>query len=201
MEDQIRRQLEQDPVMANIVASTQIPDLELNHDIYQGLVRSIIYQQLSGKAAKTIHQRFLALFDDGYPHIDQVLTHDIEKLRTVGLSRQKASYIQNVAAFFREHHPTQLTWDEWNDERLIKHLIQIKGVGKWTVEMILMFWLGRPDVLPVDDLGIQQAMIKAYNIEETGRQLKVRMKELAEPWRPYRSYGSRLLWQWLDANK
>lgn len=201
MEDQIRLQLEKDPVMANIVASTQIPDLELNHDIYQGLVRSIIYQQLSGKAANTIHQRFLALFNDGYPHTDQVLAYDIEKLRSVGLSRQKASYIQNVADFFEAHHPTQLTWDEWDDERLIKHLTQIKGVGKWTVEMILMFWLGRPDVLPVDDLGIQQAMIKAYKIEEKGRQLKGRMKELAEPWRPYRSYGSRLLWRWLDASK
>ncbi|MCG8332062.1 MAG: DNA-3-methyladenine glycosylase 2 family protein [Chitinophagales bacterium] len=201
MEDQIRLQLEKDPVMANIVASTQIPDLELNHDIYQGLVRSIIYQQLSGKAANTIHQRFLALFNDGYPHTDQVLAYDIEKLRSVGLSRQKASYIQNVANFFEAHHPVQLTWDEWDDERLIKHLTQIKGVGKWTVEMILMFWLGRPDVLPVDDLGIQQAMIKAYKIEEKGRQLKVRMKELAAPWRPYRSYGSRLLWRWLDASK
>lgn len=199
MNDQILEHFSNDPILYNIAKSIELPIIEVNADIYQGLVRSIVFQQLSGKAASTIHNRFLSLFESGYPHPQEVLEYDLETLRSVGLSRQKASYIQNVANFFETHHAANgEAWEEWTDDALIKHFTQIKGVGKWTTQMILMSYLGRPDIFPLDDLGIQQAITKAYQLELSGRALKGKMQEIAEHWRPYRSFASRLLWKWLD---
>jgi len=198
MQANIQKHLEQDPVMKDIIATTTLTELPISNDLYNSLIRSIVFQQLSGKAASTIYNRFLDLFEGRYPHPEQVLKYELPVLRAAGLSRQKASYIQNVALFFQEHHSQTDEWAEWEDEVLIRHLVQIKGVGKWTVQMILMSALGRPDVFPVDDLGIQQAMIKAYDITDTGKALKTSMVEIARPWQPYRSYASRLLWRWLD---
>jgi DNA-3-methyladenine glycosylase II len=199
MQAAIRTHLERDPILKDILLTTTLPELEVSNDLYNSLIRSIVYQQLSGKAAGTIHGRFLALFDSGYPHAEQVLSYELPALRAVGLSRQKSTYIQNVARFFLEHHPTIPDWERWSDEELIQHFTQIKGVGKWTVQMILMSALGRTDIFPLDDLGIQQAVAKAYGISHTGKELKASMLEISQPWRPYRSYASRLLWRWLDS--
>lgn len=197
--DEIKQHLCQDPVLRRAVERAEIEWPDRPDDVYASLIRAIVYQQLSGKAAATIHRRFLELFPDGYPYPAEVLAMDIPTLRSVGLSRQKASYIQNVAEFFQRENLVGSDLRAMDDESVIKYLTQIKGVGRWTVEMILMFTLKRPDVLPLDDLGIQQAMQQLYELEDKGRQLKSRMTEIAEAWRPYRTYASVCLWRWKDA--
>lgn len=167
-------------------------------DVYFDLLRSIAGQQLSVKAAKTIFGRFENLFESGYPHPEEVLALEIETLRSVGFSRQKSSYIQNVAQFFQENQLEMKDWSGMTNEEIVAYLSQIKGVGKWTVQMILMFSLQRWDVLPVDDLGIQNAMIDLYKIEEKGRNLKQKMVEIATRWQPYRSVACFYLWRYKD---
>lgn len=195
----IHAHLAQDPLMAEVLAATSIEWPQAKPDIYAALLRAIVYQQLSGKAAATIHGRFLALFEDGYPHPQPLLGLPVETLRGAGLSYQKAGYLQHIAEFFIREERVLADWRSMPDEDLIQYLTQIKGVGRWTVEMLLMFTLDRPDVLPLDDLGIQQAMVLRYGITEKGRLLKQRMTEIARPWQPYRTYASMYLWRWKDS--
>lgn len=198
MNTTITRRLSNDPVLSKLLQTIPLPEHSGSEGVYADLLRCIVGQQLSGKAAATIYGRFLDLFDDGFPHSGELLNMAPELLRTAGLSRQKASYLQNVAAFFRNNEVEQKDLEQMDDEAVIRFLTQIKGVGKWTVEMILMFTLNRPDVLPMDDLGIQNAFIELYRLEETGRALKQKMEEIAEPWRPWRSYACYLLWRYKD---
>lgn len=162
------------------------------------MLSAIVSQQLSTKAAATIFGRFKALFPNESPHPHLVLESPDEMLRGAGLSFQKIGYVRNVAAFAQGGNLEHAVIDAMEDEALIQHLTQIKGVGRWTVEMLLMFALERPDVMPVDDLGIQNAMKRHYGLEESGRALKARMIEIAENWRPYRTIACKYLWQSLD---
>lgn len=196
---EILTHLSKDPRLNSVIGSTELYEWGIAGDVYSDLLGSIISQQISVKAAANIQDRFLQLFEDGYPHVEQVLAFGEEDLRSVGLSRQKASYIQNVATFFKENNLEKQDWAPHSDEAIIKQLTQIKGVGQWTVEMILMFSLQRPDILPLDDFGIRSAMVKLYEVEETGKALKPKLTEIAEPWRPYRTYACRFLWKWKDA--
>ncbi|WP_220273343.1 DNA-3-methyladenine glycosylase family protein [Pontibacter diazotrophicus] len=190
--------LEKDPVMAAIISQGQPLKSSKSEDLYYKLLSSIVSQQLSTKVAAVIFRRFTALFPDEYPQPQLVLQAPDEALRGVGLSYQKIGYVRNVAAFAAEGNLSHATINAMESEDLIKHLTQIKGVGRWTVEMLLMFALERPDVFPVDDLGIQNAMKRHYGLEETGKALKLRMQEIAEDWRPYRTIASKYLWQSLD---
>ncbi|MBC5991473.1 DNA-3-methyladenine glycosylase family protein [Pontibacter cellulosilyticus] len=190
--------LSQDPIMAAIIRQGQPLKSSKSEDLYFKLLSSIVSQQLSTKVAATIFRRFTELFPESYPHPRLVLETPDETLRSAGLSFQKIGYIRNVAAFANEGNLEHTTIDAMPDEDLIQHLTQIKGVGRWTVEMLLMFALERPDVLPLDDLGIQNAMKRHYSLEETGKALKLRMKEISEVWRPYRTIASKYLWQSLD---
>ncbi len=185
-----------DPLLVPIIESTPPPVIHEGRDVYEYLLRSIVSQQLSVKAAETIFGRFLFFFHKKLPAATDLQHIEIERLRAVGFSNAKAAYAKNVAAFFAEN--TNHDWDAESDEAIIKKLTAIKGVGKWTVEMILMFSLNRPDVLPVDDLGIQQAMRKLYNLSDHPKELKKQMHEAAEPWRPYRTFACRYLWNWKD---
>lgn len=190
--------LSQDPVMAGIIRQGEEVIQEPHEDIYLSLLSSIISQQLSTKVARVIKGRFLALFPDAYPQPGRVLEKPDEALREAGLSFQKIGYIRNVAAFAQEGQLDYQVISQLEDEDLIRHLVQIKGVGRWTAEMILMFTLVRPDVFPVDDLGIQNAMKKQYGLSQTGKSLLSDMSRIAEAWRPYRTLASRYLWQSLD---
>lgn len=190
--------LSNDPVMAAIIRQGQPLQSFKSEDLYYKLLSSIVSQQLSTKVASVIFRRFTALFPEDYPHPRLVLEAPDEVLRGAGLSFQKIGYVRNVAAFAAEGNMTHATIDAMESEDLIKHLTQIKGVGRWTVEMLLMFALERPDVFPVDDLGIQNAMKRHYGLEETGKTLKLRMQDIAENWRPYRTIASKYLWQSLD---
>jgi len=173
------------------------PRSRKNTDVYLALLSSIVSQQLSVKAADTIFNRFLDIYPDRYPLPHQLAQTRAPRLRAAGLSRQKAEYLKNVARFAL--HNDGLNYKlltTKTDDELVEHLSKIKGVGRWTVEMMLMFTLDRKDVFPVDDLGIQQAMRKLYKLDEEGRELKKKMMVIAENWRPYRSIACKYLWHW-----
>jgi DNA-3-methyladenine glycosylase II len=191
--------LKQDPQLRLVMENTVLPPFAPSRRIYVDLLDSIVSQQLSTKVAAIIFQRFCALFPDNHPSAEQVTMLTTEQLRQVGLSGQKAAYLRNVALFALERNMEELPWETLPDEEITKLLTQIKGVGIWTTQMLLMFTLGRPDVFPVDDLGVQQAMIRLYGLQEKGKDLKKRMVELAEPWRPYRTTACRYLWRWKDS--
>ena len=163
------------------------------------LIASIISQQLSTKVAKIIFNRFLDLYDGKEPSCDQVLATDPLKLRGIGLSNSKVAYVQNVAHFFLDHKITDNQLYKMDPEDVVALLTQIKGVGKWTVEMLLMFSLGHENVFAVDDLGIQQAMIKLYKIKyETKKELQTKMIAKSQKWSPYKTYACLHLWKWKD---
>lgn len=190
--------LSEDVHLKPILASVSPPVFTPQTDVYFALLESIVSQQLSVKAADTIFKRFLSLFPDQYPHPELLLKLDVPSLRTVGLSAQKANYLHHTAHHFQANQLMSFTWEHATDEEVVQLLTQIKGVGKWTAEMILIFTLQRPDVFPVDDLGIQQAMIRLYHFDKHDKQLKAKMLERSEPWRPWRTVAARYLWRWKD---
>ena len=163
------------------------------------VMASIISQQLSTKVAAIIFGRFIALFEGKEPSCEQVLECTNDQLRSIGLSQSKVHYIQNVAQFFLEHQITDKQLYAMEPEAIIDLLTQIKGVGKWTVQMLMLFSLGQEDVFAVDDLGIQQAMTRLYQIKyETKKELHSKMITISNKWTPYRSYACLHLWQWKD---
>jgi DNA-3-methyladenine glycosylase II len=195
------KHLKKDALMKEVLKATPALTFSPNKNLYQSLIRAIVSQQLSVKAAATIHQRFLSLFPGNDPAAEIVLRLDDEQLRNCGLSYQKAGYLKNIAQFSITNGLDYRKLYRKSDEDLIAHLTQIKGVGKWTVEMILMFSLNRPDVFPVDDLGIQNAMKKLYNLDGKGKKLHQQMTDIAKEWQPYRTIACRHLWRWKDNNQ
>lgn len=168
-------------------------------DLYQSLLRSIVGQQLSVKAAATIWGRFLNLFKDGYPDPKILLKIKDDKLRAAGLSYQKAGYLKNIARFSIDKTLDYDKLKKMSDEDLIEYLVEIKGVGRWTVEMILMFSLERHDILPLDDLGIQNGMKHLYEIEHANKKELFReMERIAEAWRPCRTLACLYIWRHKD---
>ena len=161
------------------------PELEL--DIYISLLNSIVSQQLSTKVVRIIWKRFTDLFVNEYPIARKLLTMEHDLLRGIGLSNNKVRYVKNVAEFSLEN---DISFDyllSKNNEEIMAYLTQIKGVGRWTVQMILMFPMDRPNVFPVDDLGIQKGMKKLYRIDLEKKELKVKLHEIADCWDPYKT--------------
>ena len=188
--------LRQDQTLASLISTVSLSPLPVDTDTYLALNRAIISQQLSTKAANTIYHRFLFLFENE-PTPQQVLNTDTDTLRQVGLSQQKTQYLQHIAQFAISKGMSFDLLNTMTDQQIIDYLTTIKGVGKWTVEMLLIFCLGREDVFPADDLGIQQAMIHLYQLDKTDKkQLLKTMNQIAAPWQPYRSIACRYLWRW-----
>ena len=191
-------QLQKDKKLAKTIGD-DLHTLTLHKNIPVRIMNSIISQQLSTKVAKVIFNRFLALYNGKEPKPQQVLDSPTTTLRSIGLSNAKVSYVHNVAAFCIEHKITDKKLLAMTNEEIIDLLIQIKGIGKWSVEMLLMFTLGREDVFAVDDLGIQQAMIKLYKLDILDKkELKEKMLTLSAKWSPYRTYACLHLWKWKD---
>jgi DNA-3-methyladenine glycosylase II len=191
--------LKKDKKLASIIQEPP-PSLQLKKNIPLQLIASIMSQQLSTKVAKVIYDRFLGLYNNIEPSPADVLATNSTTLRSIGLSNAKVQYVQNVAAFCIEHSITDKKMKKLTEDEIIDLLTQIKGVGRWTVEMLLMFSLGREDVFTVDDLGIQQAMMKLYKLNtDDKKQLKQQMQKIALKWSPYRTYACLYLWQWKDA--
>ena len=168
-------------------------------NVYLHLCNSIMSQQLSTKVAAVFHRRFLELYKGKNPSAQEIVSTPFETLRGIGLSNAKTRYVHNVARFFIEEKITDAHLYKRSNEDLINYLSQIKGVGQWTVEMILMFTLGREDVFALDDLGIQQAVCKLYKIgADDKKSMKEKMLEISQKWSPYRTYACRYLWGWKD---
>lgn len=185
-------------------AITQVGRLEISKgkNVFLSLCRSIMSQQLSTKVADIIYNRFLDLFDGKTPTPKQVVDLKPETLRAIGLSNAKVNYVQNVARFELEKGMSFKVLNKMSNEEVIEYLTEIKGVGRWTVEMLLMFTLGREDVFAVDDLGIQQAIVKLYNIKIADtKTIKKKMLKISEKWTPYRTYACMYLWRWKDDKK
>ncbi|HAE34532.1 MAG: DNA-3-methyladenine glycosylase 2 family protein [Chitinophagales bacterium] len=173
--------------------------LKSKGDPYLYLMYSIMSQQLSTKVAEVLKNRFHTLAGHNRPTAEEVLAMPVESLRGIGFSYAKAGYVHAVATFSLEEDLSRRRLNRMDDEEVIAHVTRIKGVGKWTAEMLLMFCLGRPDVMPVDDLGIQQAMTRLYDLDPAdSKQLKKDMLFIAERWRPYRTYACMHLWNWKD---
>ncbi|HEX2629730.1 MAG TPA: DNA-3-methyladenine glycosylase 2 family protein [Chitinophagaceae bacterium] len=173
--------------------------LQIRKKVYLHLCNSIMSQQLSTKVADVFHRRFIDLYGGKEPTAQQIAETPFEVLRSIGLSNAKANYVLNVSRFFIDEKITDSKLYKMSNEEVIQYLTQIKGVGRWTVEMILMFTLGREDVFAVDDLGIQQAICKLYKIDSTDKKaMKEKMLQVSKKWSPYRTYACRYLWGWKD---
>jgi DNA-3-methyladenine glycosylase II len=186
-----------DPVLARAIAAVGPVAVRHGGRPYPALMRAILYQQLAGAAAATIERRFLALYgDQGEPPTpEQLLATDPETLRSAGVSRQKAGYLLDLAEKARAGIVADHLVDLPDDE-VIARVTAVKGVGRWTADMLLIFCLGRADVLPVGDLGLRNAVRRLYG--HTELLSPADLTRLAEPWRPYRSLGTWYCWQWLD---
>jgi DNA-3-methyladenine glycosylase II len=168
-------------------------------NIHIHLCGSIMSQQLSTKVADVIHKRFLNLYENNNPTPEQILATPFETLRGIGLSNAKTNYVQNVARFAIEKGIDHKHLNKLSNDEVIEYLTQIKGVGRWTTEMLLMFTLGREDVFAVDDLGIQNAMIKLYKLDNADKKkLREDMLRISKKWSPYRTYACIHLWHWKD---
>ena len=196
--DKARRLLaRRDPVIRDLIrrhGPCGLADAQ-HEDAFTALTHSIISQQLSTKAAATIARRFDALFG-GIPTPAAVALVDDAQLRAVGLSSQKIRYMRDLCSRVADGSLTLEKVNELSDEDVIQSLTRIKGIGRWTAEMFLMFRLHRPDVLPVDDLGILKAVQRAYGLRKLPR--AERLTKIGEPWRPYRSVACWYLWASLE---
>jgi DNA-3-methyladenine glycosylase II len=194
-----RIHLSKDKKLKKLVESGELHQLRKRKNICTYLCASIMSQQLSTKVASIIHKRFLALYGNKEPTPQQIIDTPFEKLRGIGLSNAKVSYVQNVARFEMEYGMDAKKLSKMDNEEVIEYLTQIKGVGRWTTEMLLMFALGREDVFAVDDLGIQNAMIRLYKLDNSDKKkIKEEMLRLSQKWSPYRTYACLHLWSWKD---
>lgn len=190
--------LSKDKKISKIIGN-ELHQLTIRKNIPLRLMASIISQQLSTKAAAVIYGRFIAIYNGREPKPQQVLDTSDETLRAIGLSNAKVGYVKNVAEFCLVNNINDRVLQKLSDDEIIELFVQIKGVGRWTVEMLLMFSLGRADVFAVDDLGIQQAMIKLYQLDIADKKaLKAKMLKISEKWSPYRTYACLHLWKWKD---
>ena len=187
-----------DPILAEVIKKAPLPAFSPNKRYYQKLVESIIGQQLSVKAADTILKRFINLFSADFPSPEDIMATDIETMRSVGLSRQKASYIKDLAEKVLDGSVAFTHLDELSNKEVIAELVQIKGVGVWTVHMFLMFCMGRLDVLPTGDLGIRNGMHRLYGLSEKPTPEAMEMLAIDNHWHPYESIASWYIWYSLD---
>ena len=186
-----------DPELVPLLDAFQIEDLKPEKDYYRSLTRAIIYQQLSGKVAKTIFNRFIELYHGkDYPSPDDVIKTDHAILRSVGLSNAKAKYIKNISQAFLEGSIDYKNLDNLSNDAIMEQLVAIKGVGPWTAQMFLMFTLNRPDVFPSGDLGVQKGFQQYFKLKELPTP-KI-MEERAQKWKPFRTVASLYFWKVVD---
>lgn len=189
-----------DPTLGSLIDRVGVCKLQQSRqtgDLLSSLSRSILYQQLSGKAAASIHNRFLLLFpSQSHPTARDILEAPDEVLRSAGISRSKVLYLKDLAQNVLNGLPTLDDLETMDDETIIQTLTQVKGIGRWTVQMLLIFRLHRWDVLPVDDLGIRAGVRKTYSLPELPD--KKLLVQLGEPWKPYRTIASWYLWRSLE---
>ena len=189
--------LNRDEKMRVLIRKFGWPYFDPKQDYFQSLVRSIVFQQLSGKAANTIYERFVNLIPKTVTlSPKEVLKLDKDEMRKTGLSFQKINYLRNLAYFFENNSFQKKDVERMNDEEISNALTQIKGIGQWTVDMFLMFTLNRADILPYTDLGIQKGFKKIFNMNNLPS--KKEMETHSKIWRPYRTIACWYLWRTVD---
>jgi DNA-3-methyladenine glycosylase II len=188
-----------DERLGGIIKAVGSYTIETGGDPFQSLASSIMYQQLAGAAADAIHARFLKLYDGRFPSPAMLAATSDVRLRAVGLSGRKTEYMKGVAAVVAGGTLDLASLAAMQDEQVIEQLTTVRGIGRWTAEMFLIFCLGRPDVLPVGDLGLQRAVQKAYLLRKLPA--PERIEKIARPWRPYRSVATWYLWRSLEKFK
>jgi DNA-3-methyladenine glycosylase II len=192
--------LSKDKKLKKVLESQEPLTLRPRKNVCLRLCASIMSQQLSTKVAEVIFKRFLQLYNGEEPTPEQIAATPLETLRGIGLSNAKAAYVHNVAQFVMEHKLKDGVLKKLSNDEIIDLLTQIKGIGRWTVEMLLMFTLGREDVFAPDDYGIQMAMKKLYNLDDSNKkEFKEQMLKRSQKWTPYRTYACMHLWRWKDA--
>jgi DNA-3-methyladenine glycosylase II len=203
MDPSARRHLSRDPVMRSLIRAVGpcVIKPQRGRTPFQALISAIAHQQLTGKAAGTILGRFQALYGNGrYPEPYELLGTPDETLRSVGFSRAKTAALKDIATRTMDGTiPPRRTLARLKDEAIIERLVQVRGVGRWTVEMFLMFTLGRPDVLPVDDYGVRSGFRIAYGLGELPSRRE--LAEYGERWSPYRSAAAWYLWRAVDLQR
>lgn len=190
--------LKRDPVLAGVIETYGEINYPPPKDIFVSIASSIVGQQLSNKAADTIWSRLIKLFPGNLVTPKAILDLDLATIRTVGTSWAKARSLQDLAQKALDGTLQLNKLDTMSDEEVINHLVLVKGIGRWTAEMRLMFSLGRQDVLPLDDVGIQNAMVKLYGLNRKLKSRPQKMTKIASPWRPYRTIACWYLWKYLD---
>jgi DNA-3-methyladenine glycosylase II len=195
----IRHLKRNDPILARIISRVGPVKFELDDDHYEAVVGSIIYQQLAGSAARAILNKFKQLYGGRIPSPREYLSTDVEKLRGSGLSPQKISYIKDLAERLENGTLDLKRLENLPDEEALNQLDAVRGIGRWTAEMFLIFKLGRTDVLPVDDLGLRKAAQKAYRLRKLPT--RDRFEQLAEKWHPYSSISTFYLWKSMEKPK
>jgi len=190
--------LSRDQQLKKLIEQHGALQLKKQKNLYLYLCYSIMSQQLSTKVATVIRKRFIDLYG-GEPTAGQIVETPFEKLRAIGLSNAKVNYVQNVARFEIERGMSHQKLSRMSNEEVIGYLTQIKGVGRWTTEMLLMFALCREDIFALDDLGLQQAVIKLYDLKHRKKKIMLnRISKISEQWSPYRTYAAMYLWRWKD---
>ena len=195
--DPIELLSEQDLILGRLIKSIGNYSIQIHENLFESLLKSIVYQQLAGSAANAIYSRFLQYYGDTLPTPQQIISTSNTVLRfTIGLSFKKIEYIKNLATKIASgelniHHLPDL-----QDEEVITELVKVKGIGRWTAEMFLIFCLRREDVIPLDDLGVKKAIQKLYNLSELPTHEY--MLEVSSRWKPYRSIATWYLWKSLS---
>jgi DNA-3-methyladenine glycosylase II len=191
--------LSKDKKLAKLIKGSEPFHLKFHKNICLRLCASIMSQQLSTKVAKVIYHRFLDLYSGEEPTPEQIIATPFEKLRAIGLSNAKTQYVLNVAQFAIDHKLTDQKLKKLPNEEILELLTQIKGVGQWTVEMLLMFTLGREDVFSLGDYGIQTAIKKIYKLNDSNKkEFRQKLLTISKKWSPYRTYACLHLWHWRD---
>lgn len=198
MDEALKHLSSNDPVLRSLIDLYPKPEFKKHTNYYHELVDSITSQQLSVKAARTIEGRFKDLFGGNFPTPEAILTKDIEQLRAVGLSRQKAGYLQDLALKIIDGSVDFGNIDSLTNDEIINELTKVKGIGVWTVHMFLMFCMGRLDILPTGDLGIRNGIKKLYGFEQTPEPHEIELIAEKNNWQPYESVASWYIWQSLD---
>lgn len=188
-----------DPALAPSIAQHGICTIEPHSNYYHQLINSIIGQQLSVKAARSIRTKFYALFDgDELPTPEAILEKSVEELRAVGFSYAKARYVQDLALHVLDGRLSFSTIDQLNNQEVTTKLTAVKGVGEWTAHMFMMFSMGRLDILPVGDLGIKNGITRLYGLSTAPSPEQIREIAAANNWHPYESVASWYIWRSLD---
>lgn len=197
IDDALNHLSQSDKRFKSVIDQFGKPNFEPETNYLKSLVRSIIYQQLSGKSASAIYNRFIELFNEGdFPNENDILSQTIETYRSIGLSIQKSTYIKEIAKASLEEKIQLNSYPQLSDDEIRNELIQVKGIGPWTIDMFLMFTLNRMDVLPTNDLGIQKGFMIIFKLDDLPN--PEFMIENSENWKPYRTIACWYLWKLVD---